>query len=529
MDKTTVCPKTFIKRFKKAKGMREQWSSLLNDAYDLFLPNRTSSDGTNAGTNAMAKVFDDTGNQSLNEFVNTLKNRLCPAQQKWAKLEPAGRIKTEILNGDFSQEENDELQLMLDRQSDVLFNYMHDSNVDVALLEAIGDMAISTGAIMIQETNDLDRPMNFVSIPADQLAIEEASDGSIKNVYREWDVVGEELSALWPDRKSDPNLERAIDRNPTTKVKIVEGTVYNHTEGHYDYIVYCEKADCKVIYQAKYEVSPFVVFRWGKTAGETWGRGPALNCMPTMKTLNRLVSDLLKNNAMAVSPPALINAGAVINPAKVKLIPNSRVITKSDWMGNRQPIEFLQTGTNFNLGVGMRDEARQQIREAFYGNVMGGADAPVRSATEISIRNSQMLEQQVAAFTRLNNELLTPLVRRCYHILQRLALVQPLEINGTTVAVKSTSDLSKVQDLKDLDAITQYFQTLIGIGGEQGMGLAASAIDIKKLPRFYAGKMGVPTELILDEEQAAEQAQGLQEQMMQAQQMQQAPMEQPMM
>ncbi len=514
MGEETYNAKSFIARFKKAKIVREQWTPLLEDAYNLFLPARSEFTKQGKGNNRQKKTWDDTGQQALQEFVNQLKNKLLPSQQRWSQLVPSGKVKVDIIKGIFDKESEKELQVQLDRNTEILFHYLWDSNFDTAVVESLQDMSISTGAMMIQETNDINNPINFVSVPSNELVIEESPDGKLNNVWREWHIKAEEVQTLWPDFTKDEKLCKTIHDKPTQKIKIIEGTVYNYKTEEFDYLVYTESADCKVIFSAGYKVSPWVVFRWNKAPSETWGRGPALSCLPTMSTLNRLVSDLLKNNAMHISPPLLMNAKGFINPTKVKIAPNARIITKSDWTGQQSPAQFLQNNSNFQLGTGMRQEYQQQVREAFYLHFMGGINDPVRSATEIRGRRQDMLEQQTSAFTRLKRELIDQVMQRSYYILKRSGLVQDLDIDGKLVNVKATSPLAQVQDMKDVEALQQYFGSVMQLGGEEaGMAMAAMEVDVEQVPAFFADRFNVPATLRMDDKKKKEQTQKLQEAM----------------
>ena len=60
----------FIKRFNQAKAIRTQWESHLTDVYDLFLPNRNNFYDKTQGQKTAIKLFDDTGTQALQQFVN---------------------------------------------------------------------------------------------------------------------------------------------------------------------------------------------------------------------------------------------------------------------------------------------------------------------------------------------------------------------------------------------------------------------------------------------------------------------------
>ena len=289
----SVTPEAFLKRFKSAKSIRDEWQSTLERAYDLFLPNRQGFTSTSKGQSKTVDLYTDVGVQSLTKFSNNIKTKLMPSQQRWAKLQPSGNFKVDMLRGSITEEQRLAVQNALDVDTEVMFHFLWSSNFDVVATESLKDMGVSTGAFMIQDNGDPEDPLNFVSVPADQLVIEEAPTGDIRSAWREWTIKAREVDNMWPDRKQDPRLNKHITDNPEKDINVIEGTVYNPITDKYDYLVYINVSDCKAIFEASYDVSPWVIFRWDSAPQETWGRGPAISSLHTMGSLNQLEKDKL--------------------------------------------------------------------------------------------------------------------------------------------------------------------------------------------------------------------------------------------
>ena len=507
--------KTFLNGFNQAKAIRGDWESNLGDAYDLFLPMRDSFSGGQKGEKRATKLYNDVGVRSLEQFVNQVKNKMFPFQQKWAKLNTGVLVEHEYLNKVIDDAQKREIQIAYDGFTDLMFNYIWNSNLDLALLESLKDMAVSTGCILVKETDDANKPLDFVSIPAQQLLLNH------KEVYREFNLKAKEINSTWSNLEQDAALNKIIDEKPDSEVKVLEGVSYNNDTLKWDYVVYTKAADKGIISHVEMDYNPFITFCWNRTGGETWGRGIAMQAQPTMSVLNRTSADILKNNAMAINPPAIVHPKAFLSN-RVSLTPNSKIAISSEWNGSiqGQPISYLESRCNFNLGFSAIAQMEQSIREAFYLDQFGSADAPVRSATEISIRNSQMLEQQVSAFTRLNSELVQPLIKNIFIILKKRGLFQEVEFDEKLISIESTTTMSEIERMKQIEGVSQFMQSMVGMLGEQGIAVAGSTISLERTVNFLADKFGVPAELKLTQEEKEEQAADMQAQAAQQQGMQ---------
>lgn len=521
MAKTSA--KEFQERFSKAKAAKENWRSTLTECYDLFLPQRQNFTTQTKGSTKSGdlKLFDDTGKKALQEFSNNIKSKLLPSYQRWAELKPGGKIEAEVLRGtDGAKEDRDELQQTLESINKVMFQYIWQSNFDQAVHESIQDMSISTGALLCVDTGDVDNPIRFIAVPADELTAEKGPNGDIKTAYREHSIKARNILLQWPRAKVDEGLQRLIIDNPDQDVKFIEGTVYNDKTKDYTYVVFTEEAKTNIILEETLETSPWIIFRWNVVPGEIYGRGPAFSAKENMKQLNKLVQQLMLNNDMAINPPLLLSGKDFVNAAQIRIRPGAVIRTKADYSGMQAPVQYLESRANFNLGINARDELKADIKETFYSQALGDINGAVKSATEIQIRNNNQLQQMGAAFGRLQQELVGQVIKRVYSILSGYGIVPDVvKVDGLMAEVKASSPMAKVQQLQDVENAMNLVQTFMAFG-EQGMAMLATTVKMDDFGPWLAENSGFPVELRMSKEEREEFAEQIQQQAMQPQQMQ---------
>lgn len=513
----------FLKRFKKAKSERGLWSSMLEEAYDLFLPNRQSERAQTKGNRRVTRLFDSTGIESLQEWADTIKQGLMPSNQNWANAEPSGKIEAEVELGNADKGQRDDLARQLEIITSVIFKYIHASNFDQAVHESLQDAGISTGALLVLDNDDVSDPIRFVSVPSTEVILEGDGKGGLSGVYREHSLAAEEIKAMFPDAKGDPNVEEAFRKNPREKMKLVEGVIWDIEAKQWEYIIYIYKAENPVYFRDEYKISPWCIFRANVAAGETMGRGNALTALPTMRTLNKLESQLIYNNDMAIKPPLMMDTNmSLLDASNVRLSPNRILPVNYNFDGQASAFRFLETsGAKFNVGENMKLGYQNKVRNMFALPMIGNMTDPTKSATEMNIRNQQALSKQAAMFGRLSQELVSAVIVRVHHILSKYDIVpSELEFNGEAVSIKATSPLARVQDMADLEGLMQYEQYMMS-KGEIGMAMLAATIDIEQANVFTADKMGVPAHLKLDDAKRKEAFNKLQEMAQQQAQAQQ--------
>ena len=408
-------------RYNKAKDIKQRWQREYDDCYKYFLPQTESS-------HINQPLYDSTGVITLASFASNLKHSLLPAWRKWFEIDVA-----------YAQDSFYEAQIEKN-VTEPIYQAINNSNFDLEVSEALLELGIGTGVLLINE-GDKDNPLNIRSVPINSIVVEEDSTGIIENVYRQRELNATQIKSSWPE------IELASQNE--SKYSILEATVYNEKLKFYDYLIIDLKRETLLL-RDKFTVSPWIVFRWNKHAGEIYGRGPALQCLPDIKEANKLKELILQNAVLSVTPTYLVANDGVINPQTVKIKPGGVIPVRN--LGGGMPIAPLPRGASLNDGVILLEKARDRVKQTLFYNRLAEPEVYARSATEVVLRQEQLNKEIGSSFARLQTELLNKIIKRVIYILDKKGMIMPLNQN-LGYKLRYTSPLAKLQDNEDLKAI----------------------------------------------------------------------------
>ncbi len=319
-DKTTpggmrLTPEQILKRQVAAQAKKDEFQQLYQDAYEFALPQRQLYgvwEGGATGSKKMQRVFDSTAINSTQRFANRLQSVVFPPQRKWAKLEAGS---------DIPADRRQQAQAVLEVYQDKMFTMLNQSNFDIAMGEFLLDLAVGTACMMVQPGDDV-QPLNFIPVPLFLVSYEEGANGQVDNVYRRMRMKGESIQRQWPDADISDDLKRRIENKPTDDIELLEATIYDHKRGDYCYHVIDKVSKTEIVYRRR-KMSPWVISRYMKVAGEIYGRGPLMTALPDIKTLNKVKELLLKNASLAVAGVYTAADDGVLNPNTVKIVPGA--------------------------------------------------------------------------------------------------------------------------------------------------------------------------------------------------------------
>ena len=487
---STVLDSLLRSRIETMKTKRALWEDLFEEAYSYALPQRENFDQRTPGTERNENyTYDSTAMIGVQDLAANLQSAIVPAKSQWAILEPAEEV---------AEEQKLEASKFLQETTNTIFKHIHGSNLDNEIGESFQDLAISTGAIAIEDTGDRNDPVNATAIPADELLFEQGSKGTVDNVFREYKMTCRNLVVNYPgcslQRKQQAKGKQAED-----EVTVMEGVIKNEETGMFEFY----SIDWDKNYVMKYaemKTSPYIVFRWGKNPGERWGRGPVIRALPFIRSLNRLVKLELQAAAFAVNGVYVLNTDHGLPGRNFKIEPGSIVALRSG-----QKLETLNVNTQLQVSQITGDQLRSDIKMALYSDRLPPADKSPHTATEISIRQAEFHRVIGPAFGRLTNELVEPLIKRYLDILQGHGIIKEFKLDAKLINIKVQSPIT--QNTADLDKIQQLMTGLTGVlapFGEAGLKAIGDEIDLTKLPRLIAEKLGVDLSIFRTNEEKEE-------------------------
>lgn len=477
----------YQRRYKTARAKADLWMSLYEACYHYCVPSRNLYYWTSQyqGAQKNAKVYDTTAVAGLRNFVSKMQGALTPPNQNWALLESGSTVPE-----DMKEDVNEYLQ----QTTSTIFEYIRKSNFDLAMGECYYDLGVGTACLICLDGGSDDKPLHFYSVPLARLAPEESYSGLLDSCWRWWDEIRiDDILALWPNIKLTPMMQALYESDPNATIKILsEGCVdvpgERHGEYPYRYVVMYEN---EILLDEPYEYNPFLVFRWSKVNNEVMGRGPVVEALPSILSLNELARLELTSANLNVTKPIMAASDGVFNPWTFKLEPNTIIPVAMNPNG-QFPLQPLPDTANPAFMQLTSNDLRMQINKLLYADPLQAPDTPTRTATEIAIRQRNLAEEIGPAFTRLQQEFLPRLIANIVCLLKRRGLIKDLSINGKEIQLKYQSPLVIAQGQQDVQNFIQWYSLVQGIYGEA----APVYLNPVETPLWMAGKMGVDMQVL---------------------------------
>lgn len=461
------------KRYNSAKYVADLWIPIMQAAFFYAVPfrNRYYLPGKEfQGTIQNTRVYDTTAVEAVTVFVSKLHDTMTPPQVQWGFLEV-----DESWVDDPSDENNlkliQEAQLALDAYMRRLFTYIHASNFDVSINECYYDLSIGTSALVINQHTD-EQPFLCTSIPMDKLAIEEAVNGNIESWFRTWQNLKiVELHTRWPGIKMSPNLLALMAADPDAVIRnVYEGVAYFCNQPKkYCYAVW---ADNDLLFTQWLDSNPGIIWRFKKTNNETWGRGPVMEALPTIISLNEMARVELASANLNTFRPYMGFSDAVFNPHTFQLQPFTIIPIAPIGSNGQVPLIPLPNSADPNFAQMTMVDLRMQIKSLLF------AEGPEESRSvqpkttyELSLKQQGLAEKIGPLFSRMQQEFLWPCIKRFAHILHTMGKLPYPEVGGMPIIFKYKSPLAKAKGRADVEAFTQYVQLMQGIMGPEATQL----------------------------------------------------------
>jgi hypothetical protein len=475
----------FMKRYKDASERGQTWRNHFEDIYDYFMPNKNIAKQSAPGEKHNIHLYDSTGIMAVRSFVSALHTGLTPPGLQWFDLSPGSDISESDPN---YQQIKEQLRLT----TDLIFRHIAASNFDLAINETYYDLAVGTGALVVNE-GPADNPLLFSSFPLLRIYPEAGVRGDVETVWRDWrKFYVRNIRRTWPQAKLNSELETMLESDPDAAVDLVEGTVFNQAKNNWDFVLW-ENRTRSMLADIPIESSPWIVFRGFKRADEVYGRGPADQALPTMQSLNQMAKDELKAATLRSNPIFMGTSDGVFNPHTIMLEPWSIIPINPTSMG-QLPLAAVPMGGDPKFGELKMADLRDMINKIFFAEPLGPLDPSSNlTATEILLRNQEALEQKVPFIGRLQFELLDKIIDRVVFILRKKGLIPDIKVDGKEVTVKYKSPLIQTQGLQNVNRAVQLAQTAQSIFGPQ---LSVLGLNSDEWFEYLADNLDVDPKLI---------------------------------
>jgi hypothetical protein len=249
--------------------------------------------------------------------------------------------------------------------------------------------------------------------------------------------------------------------------------------------------DGAVVLESAVSIHPYMfVTRWAKIPGSVYGRGPGLRALSDVRALNKIKELSIKNAALAVSGVYTVVDDGVLNPYTISLEPGTMLPVASNDVQS-PTISVLPTAGNFDVSMFTMDDLRSSIKAIFLNDQYGPTDRTPMSATEVVARTRVIAQDLGATVSRLQEELLLPVLRGAFYWMGQMGLLPPgVEIDDDMLRVQFVSQLAQAQWAQDEQNLMEYLQTAVAFGEVDPK--AGLIIDVHKALAHLAELKHIP-------------------------------------
>jgi hypothetical protein len=476
------------KRLKKlkerAKKRKDPWIPHFQEVYDYVFPYREGFFDQADGQRKTDFIFDQTAVVGVPRFASRIQQGLFPPQGRAFSLSPGVDFPADKRTRD--------VQAELDQICQAMHEGLRNSNFESELHEGAQDLGIGTMTLMV-EPGIYPGDIKFTSVPANNLFILPGGSDSVGTWIYERKLSFQECFETWPRAKPNHAMQQGLKNNPDAMVTIQQITVADPMalyEPRYQYYLFCPDHDC-VLDRRTYEgigSCPWITARWSKMSTEVWGRGPILQVLPSIKTVNLTVQMVLENAELAISGVFAYDDDGVFNPDNMRIEPGM-FVPKAP--GSK--IEPLQSPARFDVSQIILGDERANIRKGLFIDELERDAKTPYSAEEVGQRMADTARNMGSVSGRLWTELMQPLVQRIAYIYRKQGIFKLPRIDGKEISMTPLSPLLRVQDQADISNFIQYVQVM---NGTLGPGSSTMTLNRKRTIDWLNKKFGMEDSII---------------------------------
>ena len=485
-------------------GLNSEWEIIGR----LVVPGRgriyETSDEENNIRRDFPEKYDSTAVVAAQSLAAALHSGLTNPSTNWFGL----LFKQEKLNNDT------DASAWLQECQDKIFQTIQESNFNLEVNEFYLDIVTFGSPIMFHEA-DMDKvKFQFRTAFPREVYFELDFNGDLIGVYRERQYTAQQLLLKFPDKCPEEIQKQGVSPgSANVKHTVIHAIRLNEDNKDADtsktmsaekrpfeerYVLQSGAVELTQEAVGYYEM-PGYVSRWGRMSGSKFGFSPALSCLPDIKTLNRLVSQVLDAAAKVIDPPILTTQRGIIGD--IDISPGGETVVRD--LDAMKPFE---SGARFDVSQLEKASLVTSIRQAFFVEQLELPMNDRMTATEVQVRYEQMQRLLGPALFGIQSEFLNPLIRRSFNMLFRAGKLPEMPAivkeNMGEFEVEYLGPLARAQKLGAVDALRQLVTVMNEIAPIKPE--VVEVVDWNAAIRDAGMRLGVPAKFLKSDEVLAE-------------------------
>ncbi len=414
---------TLIQHYEYLWSQQANFRSLWNTVAQYVMPAWDNFIGEFAeGVNRNTRIFDSVPITANERFAAAIQSLGTPSNQVWHNLVP----------GDPALKGSQAVQKYLDSVNSILWDCRYHPEANFA--SQADECYLSLGAFgnnLLYIDEVLGKCLRYRSVPLNEIVWSLNHQGMVDTVFRKFKYTAKQAAQHWGKDRIPPAVARQLTKNPFHEQEFLHVIrpaedwlpfAYGSRGMRYE-CWYIFLGDKSVIERSGYRIFPCAVGRYRVAPREHYGRGPAITCLPDIRTSNEMVKTALRAGQKEVDPPILLAEESVLNNFNQR----PGAINYGMMTNDGKPLAMpFQTKGNFELADKLLEQSHQSQKDTFLNTLFQIlADEPNMTATEALIRAQEKGELIAPAAGRQQSEFLGPLIHREIDLLSAAGQLPP--------------------------------------------------------------------------------------------------------
>lgn len=475
-----------IDEFAQVEGDRGTWEGHWEEIAQRVMPAYSgwfqSSAFQTPGSKKNQQIYDSTAPIALGRFAAVMESMLTPRNQKWHRLAP--------LSKELRRDRG--TMLWMDEVTDLLFRYRYAPGANFAGQSHQGYRslgAFGTNSLFIDDASD-GPGIRYRNIHLGETFLFENHQGVVDKLVRRFKLTARQAQQ-WFGGKND-NLPDRIkkDESKAGQQKQWEFLHIVKPRAEVDprrrdakglkfasYYV-CREAKM-LVRESGYNTFPYAVGRYDQAPNEVYGRSPAMEVLPSIKTLNEQKKTLLRVGHRALDPVLLAHDDGVLDAFSLK---NGALNFGGVNADGRELVKVLPTG-NIQIGEEMMKLESNPINDAFLVTIFQILiETPEMTATEVMERVREKGVLLAPTMGRQQSEFLGPMIDRELDILARQGLLPPMPgiliEAGAQYQVEYDSPLSRAARAEEASGFMRWVEVGLKFANESQRPEVLDWVDV---------------------------------------------------
>jgi hypothetical protein len=499
---------TIIKHEAELRQRRSNFDTWWQDiAYRVLPAEAQFTTVDSEGTKRTERLFDSSAAKANRKFAAILEDLLTPRTQRWHGMEAE----------DDALAEDQETDEYFEAITNVLFKQRYNPRSMFAAARAKNYLMLGpfgNAALFIEEVLGAGRDGR--AIPAytacHMREITWAQDrfGRVDTVYRKYPIEGREALKQFRGQLSK-RLSVQMEDNPFKTYEFIHCTKPNEERisGRADYRgmdhsgFYVSMDDKAVVQSGGYREFPWAISRYQCAIGETFARSPAMECWPSIMTLQEEKKSVLRAGQREAEPPVLLTEDGILGAFSLR--PSALNYGALSSSGDVLAAPF-KTGANIPLAEELMAMEKSDVDDSFLVSLWNLiVSENVETAAQVFELARMRAINLAPIMGRMDSEDLGPMIHREYGIAARAGrlpdMPERLVAMGAGYQPVNTSPLAKLMKAQDGLAIVRTVDalpTFIAVDKR-----AANAFRIPEMAREMGEINGVPAKFVRSLEEMA--------------------------